>query len=50
MLENTEEQDYGALAELVKYINITEVPSEDILSENIYKYERSSDKITIATR
>lgn len=48
LLEDTGEMDCVALMELVKYVNIAEVPSEDILSENVYKYERSSDKVTIA--
>lgn len=48
LLEDTGEIDYMALTELVKCINATEVPTQDILSEKVYRYERCSGKVVIA--
>ena len=47
LLEDTGDIDCKALTELVKCINATEVPMEDVLSENIYRYERICNRITI---
>ena len=47
LMEDTGGMDCGALTELVKCINATEVPPEDILSGNIYRYERTCNKVTI---
>lgn len=48
LLEDTGEEDCGALMELVKHVNATEVPAEDVLSGSVYKYERCGEKVTIA--
>ena len=35
------------LREMVKHINSTEVPMEDVLSDNVYLYRRETDTVTI---
>lgn len=42
--------DYNELSCLVKDINDSEVPVEDQLSNQIYRYSRENDTITIASR
>ena len=44
------ELDYDELLEMVIEINRTEVPQEDVLSDNLYKYERRKKQITMLDR
>lgn len=37
--------DYDDLQEMVRQINISEVPVEDVLSDGVYKYDRAKDQI-----
>ena len=30
---------------MVKYVNLTEVETEDVLSDNVYYYDRSLDEV-----
>lgn len=39
--------DYVGLLEMVIEINRTEVPEEDVLADNVYKYDRSKNQIVI---
>ena len=47
LLEDTGEMDFVALMKLVKYINGTEVPMEDILSERVYEYNLEKKEIKV---
>ena len=47
LLEDTGEMDFVALMKLVKYINGTEVPMEDILSERVYEYNLEKKDIKV---
>ena len=41
-------EDASGLREMVQSVNSTEVSDEEVLSDNVYYYDRFSDKITIA--
>ena len=41
-------EDASGLREMVQSVNSTEVSDEEVLSDNVYYYDRNSDKITIA--
>ena len=47
LLEDTGDIDCKALTELVKCINATEVPMEDILSERVYEYNLEKKEIKV---
>ena len=39
--------DYDELLEIVRCVNRTEVPKEDLLADSVYKYERKLGQITV---
>ncbi len=39
--------DYAGLKEMVRHINMTEVPEEDILSDKIYRFTRQTNQVEI---
>ena len=41
---------HEVLKEMVRHINRTEVEKEEVLSDNVYRYSRKTDKISIAGR
>ena len=47
LLPDREESDYSALQELVDYVNKTEVAPNEILSDNVYKYDLCDDTIKL---
>lgn len=49
LLPDDELLSYNALAHLVTFINQTEVPAEDRLSNQVYRYSRSEDKFSIVS-
>lgn len=47
LMEDVEGMDYKELVDLVRLINATEVAHEDVLSGNIYRYERYCGKVSM---
>ena len=48
VLDENESFDENIAAELynmVRYVNMTEVETEDVLSDNVYYYDRSLDEV-----
>lgn len=49
ILPMRKEDDEQSLGEMVREINESQVPEEEILSDNVYYYSRDTDKLTILT-
>lgn len=45
---NSESADLNDLADIVKYVNITQVATDEFLSDHIYHYDYKTTKITLA--
>ena len=49
LLPDDEQLSYNDLAHLVTFINQTEVPAEDRLSNQVYRYSRSEDQFSVVS-
>lgn len=49
LLPDDEQLSYSDLAHLVTFINQTEVPAQDRLSNQVYRYSRSEDKFSVVS-
>ncbi len=47
MIPYNEELVMGDLREMVRHVNESEVPEEEVLSDNVYWYNRDTDTISI---
>ena len=46
IIVNEHNMDRKSLSDMVREVNLNEVPIEDILSDSVYKYDRVKSEIT----